>query len=96
VGRNYDDIIRSSNSTFFLIKPGEDPEKATEHVYTKMGLAYEVFAANVKIGTPDKIRAHIQDRVDVGVNYVITSFPRVAYDHEQLQWFTEEIIPHFQ
>jgi F420-dependent oxidoreductase-like protein len=96
VGRSYDEIIRSSNSTLFLIKPGEDPEKATEHIYTAMGLTYEVFATNVKVGTPGEIRAYIQDRVDVGVDYVITSFPRVAYNHEQLQWFAEEIIPHFQ
>jgi F420-dependent oxidoreductase-like protein len=96
VGRSYDDIIRSSNSSFFLIKPGEDPEKATEQAYTTMGLTYSQFAANVKIGTPDEIRSFIQDRVDVGVNYMITSFPRIAYDHEQLHWFAEEIIPHFQ
>ncbi len=96
LGRNYDDIIRSSNSNLFLINPGEDPEKATEKTYTAMGISYETFAQNFKIGTPDEIRAHIQAKVDVGVNYVIAYFPRVARDHEQLQRFAEEIIPHFQ
>jgi F420-dependent oxidoreductase-like protein len=96
VGRNYDDIIRSSNATFFLVKPGEDPEKAAEKAYKPMGLSFETFAANVRIGTPDQIRAHIQSLIDAGVNYVITSFPRVAYDHEQLEWFAKEIIPYFQ
>ncbi|MGO8950666.1 MAG: LLM class F420-dependent oxidoreductase [Ktedonobacterales bacterium] len=96
VGRNYDDIIRSGNTNIFLIKPGEDPEKATEKAYKTMGRTFEDFAANVKIGTPDQIRAYIHTLVDAGINYVITSFPRVAYDHEQLHWFAEEIIPHFQ
>ncbi len=96
LGRNYDDIIRSSNSNLFLINPGEDPEKATEKTYTAMGISYETFAQNFKIGTPDEIRAYIQAKVDVGVNYVIAYFPRVARDHEQLHRFAEEIIPHFQ
>jgi F420-dependent oxidoreductase-like protein len=95
-GRAYDDIIRSSNITVFMINPGEDPEKATEHAYKKMGIPYEVFAQNVKIGTPEQIRSHVRERVDAGINYVITSFPRIAYDHEQLHRFAEEVIPQFQ
>jgi len=38
----------------------------------------------------------VQERVDAGINCVITSFPRIAYDHEQLHRFAEEIIPQFQ
>ncbi|MBF6590028.1 MAG: LLM class F420-dependent oxidoreductase [Ktedonobacterales bacterium] len=95
VGRPYDDIIRSSNIIVAFIQPGEDPRKATEKAYTAMGLTYELFAQNVKIGTVDEIREHVRARVDAGINYVIVSFPRVAYDHAPLHRFAEEVAPHF-
>ena len=96
VGRAYDDIIRSTNLGFFLIRPGEDPEKATEAARRATGISYETYAQNIKIGTPDEIRRAIEERVDAGINYVICTFPRIAYDHEQLYQFAEEVIPHFQ
>ena len=95
-GRAYEDIIRSSNMGIFLIKPGEDPEKATEQARRATGISYELYAQNVTIGTPDEIRRAIAERVDAGINYVICSFPLIAYDHEQLYQFAEEVIPHFQ
>ena len=58
-GRAYEDIIRSSNMGIFLIKPGEDPEKATETARRATGISYELYAQNVKIGTPDEIRRAI-------------------------------------
>ncbi len=33
--------------------------------------------------------------VDVGVDYIITSIPRVAYDQEPLRRFARDVIPHF-
>jgi F420-dependent oxidoreductase-like protein len=95
-GRAYEDIIRSSNMGIFLIKPGEDPEKVTEKARRATGISYELYAQNVTIGTPDEIRRAIAERVDAGINYVICSFPLIAYDHEQLYQFAEEVIPHFQ
>ncbi len=93
VGRNYDEIIRSSNLTVFPLKPGEDPEKATELARRPYGYDYETFARQTVIGTPEQIAEHIQGRVDVGINYIIVSFPRIAYDHEPLHRFAEEIAP---
>ena len=95
-GRAYEDIIRSTNMGIFLIKPGEDPEKATEIARRATGISYELYAQNVTIGTPDEIRRAIAERVDAGINYVICSFPLIAYDQEQLYQFAEEVIPHFQ
>jgi alkanesulfonate monooxygenase SsuD/methylene tetrahydromethanopterin reductase-like flavin-dependent oxidoreductase (luciferase family) len=80
----------------FLIKPGEDPEKATETARRATGISYELYAQNVTVGTPDEIRRAIAEKVDAGINYVICSFPLIAYDHEQLYQFAEEVIPHFQ
>lgn len=96
VGRNYDEIIRSSNLTVFPLKPGDDPEKATELARRPYGYDYETFARQTIVGTPEQIVERIQPIVDAGVNYVIVSFPRIAYDHEPLHRFAEEIAPHIR
>ncbi|MGZ3666653.1 MAG: LLM class F420-dependent oxidoreductase, partial [Ktedonobacterales bacterium] len=73
---------------------GEDPEKATEPARRTFGYDYETFARQTVVGTPEQIAERIQARVDVGINYIIVSFPRIAYDHEPLYRFAEEIAPH--
>jgi len=41
------------------------------------------------------VRERLQALVDVGVDYIITSIPRVAYDQEPLRRFARDVIPHF-
>ena len=96
VGRNYDEIIRSSNLTIFPLKPGEDPEKATELARRSTGIDYETYARQTVVGTPERLAEEIQAKVDAGINYIIVSFPRIAYDHEPLHRFAEEIAPHIR
>ena len=93
VGRNYDDIIRSSNVNVYPVAAGADPRKATEPMQRALKMSYEDLAKQAIIGTPEQIAEQIQARVDVGVNYVIAYIPRVAYDHEPMQRFAEEVIP---
>lgn len=91
LGRNYDEITRSVAMSIFLINPGDDPEQATAHVRGK--LSYKEFAGWFKVGTAEQISQEIQDRIAVGANYFIIYMPRLAYDLEQLQRFTEEVVP---
>jgi F420-dependent oxidoreductase-like protein len=93
LGRNYDDIVRSTCLSVFLLKPGEDPATATARA--RGALSYEDFARWFTVGTPEQIVEQIQQRVDAGVHYFIIYLPLLAYDQEQLQRFTEEVIPHF-
>ncbi len=95
LGRNYDEITRSSNINVFLINAGDDPVQATEAARRSVGMAYEEFSKMVVIGTPDQVTEHIQRMVAAGVNYVIVYFVGVAYDDTALHRFAEEVIPHF-
>jgi alkanesulfonate monooxygenase SsuD/methylene tetrahydromethanopterin reductase-like flavin-dependent oxidoreductase (luciferase family) len=95
VGRDYEQIIRSTNVVVFPIKAGDDPEKMLEKTAQAMGTTYDALRQTMVIGTSEEIRAHVQARVDAGINYVIAYIPRVAYDLEPLQRFAEEVAPHF-
>jgi F420-dependent oxidoreductase-like protein len=93
LGRDYDSIIRSSSMNVILLKPGQDPLAATEKVRAALGMSYDELASMALIGTPDDVAAHAQRRVDAGINYLIVYFPRIAYDHEPLHRFAEEVMP---
>jgi F420-dependent oxidoreductase-like protein len=88
VGRDYDRIIHSTSlEDLLLLRPGEGVQDATRRANNAMGIALA--------GTSEQVTEHIQALVDAGVNYVLVSFPRIAYDHEPLHRFAEEVIPHF-
>ena len=93
LGRDYDSLVRSSNLNIFLLQAGEDPEQATAAARGER--TYEEFAKATMVVTVDQLTAHIEQLVDLGINYVITYFPRVAYDHGHLQRFAQEIMPRF-
>jgi F420-dependent oxidoreductase-like protein len=87
-GRSYDEITRSTSiEDAVLLKPGENANDAVARAGSANG--------NDFVGTSEQMVEHIQTLVDAGANYVIVSFPRVAYDHEPLHRFAEEVAPHF-
>jgi F420-dependent oxidoreductase-like protein len=93
VGRDYDEIIRSTNFIVFPLKPGDDPERATAPVRQTIGATYEEYARTAFVGTPDEIAERVQQAVDAGANYVIFYVPRLAVDQEPLQMLAESVIP---
>ncbi len=93
LGRDYDTIIRSTNINLFLLKPGDDPEKATEQARSRSNVSYEVFSRMALVGTPDQVVERLQQYKDVGVNYFIFYMPDLAYDHTPLQVFASEVAP---
>jgi F420-dependent oxidoreductase-like protein len=93
LGRNYDEIVRSTGISVFLLDAGDDPARATAQARGQT--SYEEFARNVIIGTPDQVAARIEPLVAAGANYFITSFPRIAYDQTMLRRFAEEVMPRF-
>jgi F420-dependent oxidoreductase-like protein len=87
-GRNYDDVIRSTSlEDLLLLRAGQDPEVAKEQARSATGISFA--------GTVDELTTHIRALVDAGVNYVIVSFPGLAYDHEPLYRFAEDVVPRF-
>jgi len=93
LGRPYDEIIRSSNLNVILLKPGDDPVAATEKTRAALGMSFDDLSRMALIGPPAEIGERVQSIVDAGVNYVIVYFPRIAYDHEPMHRFAEEVIP---
>ena len=93
VGRNYDEITRSTSMNIFLLEDGADPEKASAKA--RGATPYETFARDNFVGSAAQIREQISQLSELGINYVITSFPRVAYDHKMLQRFASEVMPTF-
>ncbi|MBP1465054.1 LLM class F420-dependent oxidoreductase [Candidatus Chloroploca sp. M-50] len=94
VGRNYDDIIRSSNANIVFVRPGDDLEQATAAVRATYNWSLDDLMRNSIVGTPEQVVERLQVLADAGVNYFITYFPRIAYDHTPLHIFAEEVIPH--
>ncbi|MEJ7901251.1 MAG: hypothetical protein WKF63_05350, partial [Thermomicrobiales bacterium] len=71
----------------------DDPVQATAVARGKM--SFEEYAKARIIGTPEEIRERAQPKLDLGFNYFIMSFPRVAYTQETMNRFAEEVIPLF-
>jgi F420-dependent oxidoreductase-like protein len=93
VGRNYAEIIKSTNVNIVLVKPGADREAATAKVRATYGWSYEQLTQAAVVGTPEEVVGRLQALADAGANYFITYFPRIAYDHEPLQIFAEQVAP---
>ena len=92
-GRDYAEITKSTGLSVFLLEPGSNAESAT--VQARDGVSLEEYMQNTVVGTPEQVRERIQALVDVGIDYVIVSIPRVAYDQEPLRRFAREVIPLF-
>ncbi len=93
VGRNYDDIVRSTGLSAHPIGPNDDPVQATTAARGEK--SFEEYAKETIVGTPEEIRERAQPKMDLGFDYFIMSFPRVAYTQETMNRFAEEVIPLF-
>jgi F420-dependent oxidoreductase-like protein len=97
LGRDYNSIIRSTSlEDLVLLRPGEDPEAATTLARQAFNMSFAEYAKQAYIGTAEQMIEHVQRYVDAGANYILVSFPRIAYDHEPLYRFAEEVIPHIR
>ena len=92
-GRNFHEITRSTSMDLFILDAGEDAEAATAAY--RQGRSLEEFRRGVFVGTADEICDHLELLVEAGINYLITYFPRVAYDHSRMRLFAEQVIPQF-
>jgi alkanesulfonate monooxygenase SsuD/methylene tetrahydromethanopterin reductase-like flavin-dependent oxidoreductase (luciferase family) len=85
-GRDYDAIIKSTSiEDIVLLKRGETPEAAIAREHSAMAPGF--------VGTAEELAERIRALAERGANYVIVSFPRLAYDHEALHRFADEVAP---
>ncbi|MDQ6885616.1 MAG: LLM class F420-dependent oxidoreductase [Candidatus Dormibacteraeota bacterium] len=88
VGRNYDDIIKSSEANVLVIGKGEDVDKATARARKD-----ESFREGTLVADADQVAAHLESMMEAGIDYVIIYIPGIAYDQGPLQRFESEVIP---
>jgi len=94
-GRDYKEIIKSSNLTVQFIPEGADPEQATERARRASGVSYADYAKATVVGTPARVIERINGLVEAGIGYVIINFPLIAYDGEPMQRFVTDVMPQF-
>ena len=93
VGRDYEEITRSTSVNVYLIEEGDDPVSATK--LARGGMAYDEYSKEFMVGTPEEIVERLRPMVDAGINYFIVYMPRVAYEPEMVERFAREVIPSF-
>jgi F420-dependent oxidoreductase-like protein len=76
VGRDYDEIVRSTGLSAHPIGPTDDPVQAT--AAARGDTSFEEYTEGTIVGTPEEIREQAQPKIDLGFNYFIMSFPRAA------------------
>jgi len=94
VGRDYNTITRSTNMTVFLLEDGADAERVTAKVRGQT--SFEQYKKDAFVMTAKEMTDHIHQLIDTGIDYVITYFPRVAYDQGMLQRFASDVMPKFK
>lgn len=93
LNRDYNTITRSTSLNVFLLEAGQDAETATAQVRGKT--SYADFTRDAFVGTPAQLTEHIEKLAALGIDYLITYFHRVAYDHTMLQRFASDVMPKF-
>jgi F420-dependent oxidoreductase-like protein len=93
VGRNYEEITRSTSINVYLLEKGEDPEAATKEA--RGSRSYEEYSREFMVGTADEISERLTPMMEAGVDYFITYLPRVAHDPAPVEHFAKEVIPNF-
>jgi F420-dependent oxidoreductase-like protein len=78
LGRNYDDIIKSTSLNIFPIDAGDDPQRATAKA--RGGVDWDRFSAQTIIGTEDEIADKVDAALQAGADYMIFYVPGVAHD----------------
>ena len=94
VGRNYDDIIKSSQIRIHLIEPGDDPEKASAP-YRGTHYTWDRYKSEMLVGTIDQVRAEVERLKEVGINYLIIYIAKAAYEPALVQYVSDEVVKKF-
>ncbi|MEU4196432.1 TIGR03560 family F420-dependent LLM class oxidoreductase [Kribbella sp. NPDC026611] len=102
VGRDYAEIVKSTSLNVFPVEAGADPVAATATARGRYTL--DEFAeigsggtsgVRAEIVTTKDLIEHVGRLAEAGIEYVIVYIPGVAYDHEPLRLFAEEVVPRF-
>jgi alkanesulfonate monooxygenase SsuD/methylene tetrahydromethanopterin reductase-like flavin-dependent oxidoreductase (luciferase family) len=93
VGRDYNEIIKSTGLDVHLIENEANAEHETAQA--RGDRPYDEYAKRTIVGTPEMARERLQPMIDAGIDYFIITLPREAYDQEPVRRFAREVIPLF-
>src|SRR5215208_4234265 len=83
VGRDYEEIIKSTGAEIHLIENEANAEQGTAQA--RGDRSYEEYASETIVGTPEMVRERLQPMIDAGIDYFIVTIPREAYDQEPVR-----------
>jgi len=103
VGRDYSEIVKSTSINVFPIDAGADPVTATARArgrysveeFQEIGAGGGLEGSRAQLATTKQIALQVEQLAEVGIEYVIVYVPGVAYDHEPLQRFAQDVVPAF-
>lgn len=93
VGRDYGELVKSSQLRIHLIDEGDDPVQASEDV--RQGTPYEEYERAFLVGTMADVRRTVERFADAGVDYLILYVTNVAYEPALVELFDQEIVRKF-
>ena len=94
IGRDADELIRSSDVETTLVRPGDDPELLTRRYRRDQALAE--YRSHAIVGGPQEIIDAYGRLIDAGVNYIIVSdLPGLAR-LEVLEALAADVLPAFR
>jgi F420-dependent oxidoreductase-like protein len=95
LGRNSDEIIKSTQIYLLLLDSESDRQRATTATREALNLTAEEFSQRFWVGTSEEVAERLRLVVEAGIDYVILYMPRLAYDRGPLDQFTKDVIPQF-
>jgi alkanesulfonate monooxygenase SsuD/methylene tetrahydromethanopterin reductase-like flavin-dependent oxidoreductase (luciferase family) len=99
VGRDYDDILKTTLTTVVIAKDKEDLASELAE-FREPGVSDEQLDEIVLYGTPGEVAAKIEQRIQAGIQYLIVNFRGLetnTYSEQgSLKLFAEKVVPHFQ
>ncbi|HET7272323.1 MAG TPA: LLM class F420-dependent oxidoreductase, partial [Rubrobacter sp.] len=93
LGRDYEEIIKSTSVDIHVVDDMANAEQATAAARGSRSL--DDYATGTIVGTPEMVRERLQPVIDAGIDYFIVTIPREAYDQDAVRRFAREVIPLF-
>ena len=93
VGRDYDELIKSTTINVHLIQDGDDPERATAEA--RGDRSFADYSKEFIVGGTDDVKAKVQELQEAGVTYTLMYVARAAHEPEAVRQIAREVLPAF-
>jgi len=102
IGRDFDEIVRSSLFTILVAETEDDVQAKVDEYVGRIGAlagtekaesARENLRAGGLVGTPEQVVEQLRPWVEAGMSYAIGYFPDAAYDSTSLDLFANQVAP---